>query len=307
MTLFGRVFRTLSKAIAAIPLLVAASAPTAPTAQTAIAPAVPARTEILIRSPQFVATAVSFKALDETGPDWPGSDEVYVVFAEFDPIRQRMSDVYGDVDLGETKTFHADDRCIAPLQQCDRGKSSLHFAVAFWERDDWTFPFPDFCPGVIGDSHVWYEDGLCPYDDLIGRVDVNLSQADLLAALPTVGSEVTYTVKESGGSGSYQLTYRVARLPDLERTIVIHIPPLDPAVTIVLQAFVENSPAGLLVRLKWTGATTSTVDVFRDGALIANTANNGTYSDKAGAGTHQYRVCNAGTSACSATVSVTVP
>lgn len=37
---------------------------------------------IHIMIPQFVAEAVSFKANDETGYDWAGSDEVYAVFSD---------------------------------------------------------------------------------------------------------------------------------------------------------------------------------------------------------------------------------
>jgi len=308
MTLAGRTLRIFPKIVALLALLIAGWAVAAVQAPApARAPAIPGDHEIIFKAPQFVATAVKFKALDETGADWAGSDEVYVVFAEYDPIRERMSDVYGDVDSGETKTFHSGDRCIAPLQTCDRGKSSIHFGVAFWERDDWTFPFPDFCPGLIGDSHTIYEDGLCPYDDFIGRVDVNWPQADLVAALPNVGDSFERTVKESGGSGSYQLTYRIARLPDVTRTIVIHIPPIDPTFTISLQATVVSGPTGPFIRLDWTGATTSTVDLYRDGALLVNTANDGSERDNPASGVHQYKLCNAGTTTCSSTVSVTVP
>ena len=41
---------------------------------------------IVITLPQFVVEAVSFRAVDETGVDWPGSDEVHWVFAGWDPF-----------------------------------------------------------------------------------------------------------------------------------------------------------------------------------------------------------------------------
>lgn len=59
------------------------------------------------------------------------------------------------------------------------------------------------------------------------------------------------------------------------------------------------------VDLSWSGATSSTVDVYRDGAVIATTANDGAYTDHIGAkgsGSCRYEVCEAGTSTCSATV-----
>ncbi|MFW6202261.1 MAG: S8 family serine peptidase [Gemmatimonadota bacterium] len=60
--------------------------------------------------------------------------------------------------------------------------------------------------------------------------------------------------------------------------------------------------------LEWSGASSTDVDVYRDGELIATTANDGFYTDdidQRGRGTYTYRVCEAGTSTCSndATVS----
>ena len=59
--------------------------------------------------------------------------------------------------------------------------------------------------------------------------------------------------------------------------------------------------------LSWSGATSSTVDIFRNGTRITTTANDGSYTDalgKGAKGTFTYRVCNAGTSTCSSDASV---
>ena len=60
--------------------------------------------------------------------------------------------------------------------------------------------------------------------------------------------------------------------------------------------------------LSWSGATTATVDIVRDGAVIATPANSGSYTDdtaQKGGGSFTYRVCEAGsTTVCSATVTV---
>ena len=57
----------------------------------------------------------------------------------------------------------------------------------------------------------------------------------------------------------------------------------------------------------WSGATTSSVDIYLDGGLYTTTANDGAYtlqSGQKGSGSHTHRVCEAGsTTACSATVS----
>ena len=60
--------------------------------------------------------------------------------------------------------------------------------------------------------------------------------------------------------------------------------------------------------LTWSGATSANVDVFRNGALLVTTANDGAYTDnigKSGSGSYRYKVCEAGRAVCSAEVTVT--
>lgn len=59
--------------------------------------------------------------------------------------------------------------------------------------------------------------------------------------------------------------------------------------------------------LAWGGATSTSVDIFRNGSKIVTTANDGAHTDNIGlkgGGTHTYRVCEAGTSTCSPDVTV---
>lgn len=54
--------------------------------------------------------------------------------------------------------------------------------------------------------------------------------------------------------------------------------------------------------LTWTGATTASVDIYRNGSVVATTQNDGQYTDAIsgkGGGTYTYQVCEAGTSNCS--------
>src|SRR5262249_48381739 len=56
------------------------------------------------------------------------------------------------------------------------------------------------------------------------------------------------------------------------------------------------------VRLTWSGATSTDIDVYRDGMPIVRTANTGSYTDSTGdtgRARYKYRVCEAGTSTCS--------
>ncbi|MBA3357650.1 MAG: S8 family serine peptidase [Pyrinomonadaceae bacterium] len=60
--------------------------------------------------------------------------------------------------------------------------------------------------------------------------------------------------------------------------------------------------------LTWSGATSTNVDVFRNGAKIASTGNDGSHTDeinRRGGGTYTYKICEAGTPTCSNEVRVT--
>jgi hypothetical protein len=55
--------------------------------------------------------------------------------------------------------------------------------------------------------------------------------------------------------------------------------------------------------LWWTSATSTNVDIHRDGSLLATVWNSGSHTDhidRRGGGSYTYQVCEAGTSTCSA-------
>jgi hypothetical protein len=139
--------------------------------------------------PSFKVEAVGFKALDETGYDWPGSDEIRVGFVT--PFEDITSREFGDVDAGETRTFNDDESCIIPVGAAtgrqlgrlvgppsnwfcaDLGRPGpLSFEVVMGEQDISLFGF-DNPPTVLG-----------PADDLIGRKTLTFTPEELLAAMP---------------------------------------------------------------------------------------------------------------------------
>ena len=64
------------------------------------------------------------------------------------------------------------------------------------------------------------------------------------------------------------------------------------------------------VRLTWSGATSTNIDVYRNNALVVTTANDGSYADSTGdtgRAQYVYQVCEAGTGTCSNDVTVTFP
>ena len=76
---------------------------------------------------------------------------------------------------------------------------------------------------------------------------------------------------------------------------------------ITLGASTRKRKGYAYVDLAWSGSTAPAVDVFRGDARIATVANGGNYTDatgRKGAPTFSYRVCEAGTSTCSNTVTV---
>jgi hypothetical protein len=262
--------------------------------------------QLHLRKPQFVVTAVKIHAVHETGTNWPGNDEVELLLSDFTDVGVTTAWFY-NVDAGETFTVPAARNCVQPQGKCDHGVTDVHFRVALWENDTAPPPFANFCYGDLGAGDYWFAHGLCSGDDLIGRAEITVAQADLVAALPTVGASADYTVRPRGGDGNYEFTYRIARLPDVGRDIVIHEPPIEVLYPISLSAAVTSAGGPKRVVLTWAGATTNTVDIYRDGAKIVTTANDGSYDDPRPNGTYQYRVCDLGSAtACSATVSVVV-
>ena len=69
------------------------------------------------------------------------------------------------------------------------------------------------------------------------------------------------------------------------------------------------SVSGSAVTLSWSGMASASTDVFRNNRRLATVANSGSYADtlpKNAKSSYSYRVGAAGTSTCSASVSVTV-
>ena len=97
---------------------------------------------------------------------------------------------------------------------------------------------------------------------------------------------VTLTVIDNGG------------LSDGEtKSVTVTAPTSSIQLSVVGQKVRGNRSA----TLTWSGAVGTNVDVFRNGAEIATTANDGSYVDNVGkgGGSATYRVCQAGTAVCS--------
>ena len=77
--------------------------------------------------------------------------------------------------------------------------------------------------------------------------------------------------------------------------------------TITLSAMGRKVGGINTVRLSWSGANSTNVDVYRNGTVITTTANDGSYNDSTGdtgRARYTYKVCEAGTQTCSNEVTV---
>jgi hypothetical protein len=215
--------------------------------------------------PRFKLEALRFRALNETGIDvWPFSDEVYVTIHVPAHKVATISQVFGDVDAGETVHIPLDQSCILPIagvsapklllgNEGDRWSCSPHgapgpfsFTVVFREKDP-CGPWPGVWP-------VCFNPGSPPYggeepgpiedtDDLIGRHEVVYSMWELIAL--QVGQVLEESVRLrpcikpapqgyycAPWEAEYQFTWRITRLPDAEPVVgpISRLPDAEPVV-----------------------------------------------------------------------------
>ena len=124
----------------------------------------------------------------------------------------------------------------------------------------------------------------------------------------TTGSGATPSKTYAAG-GTYTVTLTVTDnggLTDNEsKSVTVTAPPSG---SITLAATGYKVRGQQKADLTWSGASSTSVDVFRNNARIATTANDGFHTDNIngrGGGSYSYRVCEAGTATCSNTVTVT--
>lgn len=191
--------------------------------------------------PRFKVTAVTFEALDETGWDWTGADEVVVIFQT--RAYKLATREYGSINSDDTEhTFKRRDECIIPATD-DGGRDSswmcrpsgapgpLSFIIAIYEQDDIQGGLLHFCSAnLIGNDLRPPAEPTCPEEgDLIGRDNVDLSLAELLDRLRQPGAfftdrldlygscdatETAGLCETADGYPHYVVVYKVTRLPD---------------------------------------------------------------------------------------------
>lgn len=183
---------------------------------------------------RYKIEAIRFKALDESGFDRLGSDEVMVKTEEANGWT--VSKKIGGIDSGDTHNFDPAKSCIVAVRPgvVILGESSvcaqagepapLRFQVEFWEKD--SSLISGFC--VVGGVPAAgkHSGPFCANDrtgdDFIGRAQVAYSTQELEVALPKVGDELIESITLDpcpgmlcAGVPRYTFTWRVTRLTDV--------------------------------------------------------------------------------------------
>lgn len=112
----------------------------------------------------------------------------------------------------------------------------------------------------------------------------------------------TYTA-----DGSYTVTLIVTDNSNAADTASQSVAVSSPAGSISLSATGYKVKGIQKADLTWSGSAAGYIDVYRNGAKITTTANDGAYTDlinAKGSATYTYKVCEAGTTTCSNTVTV---
>lgn len=204
----------------------------APTSDPVVIPRFPNQRPILTNSqPMFVVEAIGFTAVDETGLDIAGSDEVYSTWSSGNSYVGTQ--VFQNVDSGDYREYHELQSCIFPLAdrsfvngranegwRCLEGGAPgpISFSVNLYEDDNISFP-------------VCFSGGIAPApeceDDWIGGHSRSWTEDELVEMLPIWGSSQQFTARlfscESGhacGTGlfdaDYDFHYSITRLADKE-------------------------------------------------------------------------------------------
>jgi hypothetical protein len=161
---------------------------------------------------RYVVAVHSFRAIDESGADWSGSDEVIGAFGS---TRGHgiVTTSHGDVDTGDRVDFTNTERCLAPQRILSGGVTygSLWAPEDRWECDPRGVPAPigmhlglwedDDCSA--GPGPACFDSVLGPLDnadDLIGRVEVTYDAVQL-ARLDRVGDSMNVPFTLGGPCG----------------------------------------------------------------------------------------------------------
>ena len=155
-----------------------------------------------IEPARYIVRATTLHADNETGPDWPGSDEIYAEFVLRTPDRVggdeffARTTTFGDFDTGETKNFREGENCLTSAVPATSQRPSRFWDChANGDRINLTFRVKLFEEDT-GD------------DDLIGERTVRWTPAELDGLHLSVGQKSAEHIR----IGGYTLTWEIQRV-----------------------------------------------------------------------------------------------
>lgn len=186
---------------------------------------------------EYNVRALHFKALDESGLDWTGSDEPYWVFSSVGrdgTSSSRHSKEFANVDSGDVRDFRPGDRYIFPQPAGSApAPAGIGMSIQVWEADQGSkatavaktgeyfkqagaisalTPAPTWVGvtlGYIGTATNLI--GQLLADDLMGSQTVAYSRSYLDTRLTAPGKYFDRTLNFTDGDADYSLTLRVKR------------------------------------------------------------------------------------------------
>lgn len=129
-----------------------------------------------------------------------------------------------------------------------------------------------------------------PVSFYVGQSPVDIAAGNL------DGDSLPDLVSVNQGSGSITVLFSAASAQPQPP------PPPPPPPQITLTVSKRSTSKAKFADLKWSGATSSRVDIYRNGSRIATVSNSGSYTDQFSSrtrGTFTYKVCLAGMQECS--------
>jgi hypothetical protein len=223
--------------VAAIAVLAVAATSTMPAHASDVGAKPPTQLAAPAAVKQYNVRALHFKAIDESGLDWTGSDEPYWVFSSVGrdgTSSTRHTQEFSNVDSGDVRAFANGDRYIFP-QPAGNAPAPTGIGMSFqvWEADQGSkaatvaktgeyfqkagaisalTPAPAWVGitlGYIGAATNLIGQWLA--DDLMGSQTVAYSRSYLDARLTAPGKYFDRTLLFTDGDADYSLTLRVKR------------------------------------------------------------------------------------------------
>src|SRR5262249_21212940 len=124
----------------------------------------------VVRQPRFIVEALHYDAVDESGPNHPGSDEVFAIYSN--PQNGAITSVIEDVDTEDRIEFDSAQRCVWPIVDPDNSINGE------WACD------PRGGAGPVRVRVSLYDLDLDYWDPLLPSWCVNTSTNDIRASDP---------------------------------------------------------------------------------------------------------------------------